>query len=258
MKINRIGLNYSHNKNFTMHRPKGSGDYLFIYTKTPARFNLQGKDIIAEKNSVIIFKTNSPQVYSAHECPYTNDFIHFDADRELELHTLPLDTLILLPSTKQVGIILKEIYLEYMSNNPCRGESIDLLMKLLFVKIKEFAENKPMDEVLYSYYDILLNLRSMIYSNPKEKWTVELLSKQVNLSPSHFQRLYKQTFGVTCIADVINCKIEYAKASLCSSGSTIKEIASLCGYNNEEHFMRQFKKSIGITPSQYRKMIKSY
>ena len=95
----------------------------------------------------------------------------------------------------------------------------------------------------------------MIYRHPEDKWSVEKLSHLINLSPSHFQRLYRQTFGVTCIAAVIACKIEYAKVSLSATGGTIREISSLCGYENEEHFMRQFKKIVGVTPTEFRKQM---
>jgi AraC-like DNA-binding protein len=33
----------------------------------------------------------------------------------------------------------------------------------------------------------------------------------------------------------------------------VHEIAEQCGYNNENHFMRQFKKKNGVTALQYRK-----
>ena len=33
----------------------------------------------------------------------------------------------------------------------------------------------------------------------------------------------------------------------------VQEIALHCGYNNENHFMRQFKEKIGVTALQYRK-----
>ncbi len=257
MKINRIGLNYTHSQNFAINRPTGSGDYLLLLVKTPAIFSLQGKAVTAEKNSVIIYNKNTPQVYCANQGSFTNDFIHFEAENELELRNLPFDTLFTLPSIKQVGKILKDIYLEFISNNANREESMELLLKLLFVKINELVAFKPQNTVLYGYYDALLNLRSLIYRHPEEKWTVSRLSNQVNLSPSHFQRLYKNTFGVTCIADVIACKMEYAKASLAATGGTVREIAALCGYENEEHFMRQFKQEVGVTPSQYRMQMRS-
>jgi len=257
MKINRIGLNYTHSQNFAINRPSGSGDYLFLLFKTPVVIQLHGVDHTVEKNSAIIYNKSTPQIYRADNCSYSNDFIHFEAENELELRNLPFDTPLALPSVKQVGKILKDIYLEFISNNANQEESMDLLMRLLFVKINELAAYKPQNTSLYGYYDALLNLRSLIYRHPDEKWTVAKLANQVNLSPSHFQRLYKNTFGVTCIADVITCKMEYAKASLSATGGTIREIASLCGYENEEHFMRQFKQEIGVTPTEYRKHIRS-
>jgi AraC family transcriptional regulator of arabinose operon len=133
---------------------------------------------------------------------------------------------------------------------------MDLLLKLLFVKINELVAYQPHDSILYGYYDTLLHLRSLIYRHPEEKWTVARLAQQVNLSPSYFQRLYKQTFGTTCIADVIACKIQYAKTSLAATGGTVREIATLCGYENEEHFMRQFKREVGLTPTEYRKQMR--
>lgn len=33
---------------------------------------------------------------------------------------------------------------------------------------------------------------------------------------------------------------------------SIRSLADFCGYENELHFMRQFKKFVGMTPSQYR------
>lgn len=257
MNIKRIGLNYTHSQNFAISRPAGSGDYLFLLLRTSGIITLQGKEVTAEKNSVIIFNKKTPQIYRANQGSYTNDFIHFEADNDLEVRNLPFDTLFVLPSVKQVGKILKEIYLEFISNNVSRDESMDLLLKLLFVKINELVAYKPQNTVLYGYYDSLLNLRSLIYRHPEEKWTVARLANQVNLSPSHFQRLYKHTFGVTCIADVITCKMEYAKASLSATGGSVREIASLCGYENEEHFMRQFKQEVGITPTQYRRQMRN-
>ncbi len=256
MIINAIGVNYTHSNKFAINRPNGSGDFLFLHIKTPAVFILDGKAIIAEKNSIIVFKKGTPQLYSAHGSNYVNDFIHFDAVEEHDLKKLPLNTLLPLPSSKQINKILKDIYLEHISNNVNRAESMDLQLKLLFVKVNELVAYKPQDTVLYGYYDALLNLRSLIYRYPEERWSVTSLSNQVNLSPSHFQRLYKQTFGTTCIADVIACKIQYAKASLASTSGTIREISALCGYDNEEHFMRQFKSEVGLTPSEYRNQIR--
>ena len=67
------------------------------------------------------------------------------------------------------------------------------------------------------------------------------------------QLLYRQTFGITCINDVIESKIKLACDLLSSTNDTVSSIAAKCGYESDVHFMRQFKKMTGCTPSEYRK-----
>ncbi len=256
MKINVIGINYTHSSKFSINRPNGSGDYLLLNLKTPAILQLEGREVMAEKNSVVIFKKGTPQIYRAKEGTYSNDYIHFDMDGEREIKALPFDTILSLPSNKEVSKLIKELYLEYISNNSLREESMELLMRLLFVKVYELAAFPSSDMSMYGYIDSLLNLRSMIYRHPEEKWTVARMANQLSLSLSHFQRLYRQTFRVTCNSDVIQSKLQYAKTALTATSDTVREIASQCGYENEEHFMRQFKKEVGMTPTQYRQKMK--
>lgn len=52
--------------------------------------------------------------------------------------------------------------------------------------------------------------------------------------------------------DVINSRIRLAKEYLMHCTHTVTEIATLCGYNNVEHFCRQFKQVTGYTPSKFR------
>lgn len=257
MKINRIGLNYTHSQNFSVNRPAGSGDYLLLFIKSPAMVILGEEEIAVEKNTVLLFNKGTPQIYRANGSNYINDFIHFETDESDLLHTIPFDTILTLPSVKQVNKILRDIYLEFISNNTRKEDSMNLMLHLLFVKMSEVMAYKPKDTCIDNYYDTLLNLRTMIYVHPEAKWTIAKLAQQVNLSPSHFQRLYKNTFGVSCIADVIACKMEYAKTSLAGTGGTVREVAALCGYENEEHFMRQFKREVGMTPTEYRKQFRS-
>ena len=47
-------------------------------------------------------------------------------------------------------------------------------------------------------------------------------------------------------------RMERALELLETSLLSIKEIAAKVGYNDSSHFMREFKKSYGSTPSQYR------
>ena len=87
---------------------------------------------------------------------------------------------------------------------------------------------------------------------PFNDWNVNWLSHELTLSKSYFQHLYKEYFGVSVMNDVINSRIEHAKYLLNSTDVTVKDIAQMCGYKNEIHFMRQFKDKTGTTPSKFR------
>ena len=50
------------------------------------------------------------------------------------------------------------------------------------------------------------------------------------------------------MSDVISRKIEKAKEILSETDCTVSRVASMCGYDNEEHFMR----IVGMTPTSYR------
>lgn len=252
-----MGLNYSHNKNFSVNRSNGSGDYLFLLFKTSATIILSGKTVIAPKNSVIIYNKNSPQIYGASkgETVFTNDFIHLDIIKEKHLFTkrnIPLDTIIEVPNSKQLHNILKNIHLEYIFDYPCRTESIRYLLLLLFTKLSEMVDISSTNISFNGNYDTLVSLRASIYNAPERKWNISSMAKEVNLSPSYFQSLYKQLFGISCMNDVISSKIDFAKYHLMNTPLSVKEIAQICGYDNDVHFMRQFKKNTSVTPTKFR------
>ena len=77
----------------------------------------------------------------------------------------------------------------------------------------------------------------------------------MNLSRSYVQHLYKSFFNKSIISDITQSRIEHAKYLLSSTDMTVSCISSICGYNNDVHFMRIFKKEMGVTPSGYRKQI---
>ena len=99
----------------------------------------------------------------------------------------------------------------------------------------------------------LLSVRVEMLSSPEKDWTVELLAQKARLSPSYFQGIYKKTFGKSPINDLIEARINKAEGYLLSSSKKETEIATLCGYKNVEHFIRQFKGLKGETPSAYKR-----
>lgn len=76
-----------------------------------------------------------------------------------------------------------------------------------------------------------------------------------HLSLSYFLRWFKEQTGITPHQHIINKQIEYAKYHISMEGIKIENLAADAGFADPHYFARIFKKSVGMTPSEYRKMI---
>lgn len=104
-----------------------------------------------------------------------------------------------------------------------------------------------------SYKDRLHRLQREIHASPQKEWNITKMSRDIGISSSHFQRMYKVEFGIGFKDDLIAARIEKAKKLLQSTELRVQEIASACGYGDSSHFMRQFKDKVGMSALQYRK-----
>lgn len=257
MKILGIGYHTIHKDGYSVRRENGSEGYMLMLSYAPCVFELSGVETSAQENSVIIYEKGIPQLFHSDEPYFVCDWVHFDAEGDddfLKSLNIPFNLVLSNADTEFISDIVKNMYSEFYSSRTNRTKMLDAMLKTMLMKTAECTEIMTEQKSNTDpHYAELMELRDKIYSNPQIKWTVELMAGEVNMSRSYFQHIYSEIFGVSCISDVINCKIEKAKEILSSSQATISQVAAMCGYDNEEHFMRQFKKNVGVTPTVYRK-----
>jgi AraC-like DNA-binding protein len=102
-------------------------------------------------------------------------------------------------------------------------------------------------------YEKLYHLRREIESKPEYPWNINEMRRKLNISKSTIQKNYKEYFGKSIFEDLIQFRIEKSKHLLTETDTSISEIAVLCDYSSDSYFMKQFKKEVGVTPTQYRK-----
>jgi two-component system response regulator YesN len=95
-----------------------------------------------------------------------------------------------------------------------------------------------------------------IENNLSEKFSLETLARESNMSKYHFCRLFSQHMGLTPIQFVTFFRIERAKELLKRGDLTASSIALQVGFNDLGPFLRQFKKITGLTPSAYKKAMR--
>lgn len=86
--------------------------------------------------------------------------------------------------------------------------------------------------------------------------TLNQLVDELHLSKSRIIELFKEQTGFTPIDYFIHMKMQYACQELDMSGLSIKAIALNLGYDDQYYFSRIFKKVVGASPSEYRKVAK--
>lgn len=255
MKIVKAGYNYRHSSRFIVNRPNGSGDYLLLIFKTEA-FLMQGSEQkTVPPSSVIIYKEGTHQHYGALDGKYINDWVHFDIDEEDKRVILELgigfDTLISLYDTDELSKFVKSIVFEWHSENTYKEEAMKRYLELLLFKLSEKINvQSPVSQ--HPLYGQFYKLRSSIQLEPGEDWSIDVICKRIMLSRSYVQHLYKTFFGTSITNDIQSFRLEHAKYLLNVTDMTVTAISHSCGYTNDVHFMRIFKKVLGITPSEYR------
>ncbi len=78
------------------------------------------------------------------------------------------------------------------------------------------------------------------------------VAKHVGLSPAHFSAVFSQALGKPLIAYLTERRIERAKELLMTTPMRLSAIAMDIGYNDPNYFSHVFRKSVGVTPKEYR------
>ncbi|MGN0686565.1 MAG: helix-turn-helix transcriptional regulator [Oscillospiraceae bacterium] len=253
MKLHVLGIGYRHDSDFLIDRPCGSGDNLILIFKTAAMIKLNNNVIHAPPNTAVVYSPEFCQHYGADGGEYIDHWVHFDAGNDTRFFRsigLNLNTLLYPADISAAEHVLDLLSLESVSGGRNSAECIDLLLRLLLTKLADGAEQGA--EATSQHSGALKELRASIYRSPAEFLSIDMLAQRLSLSPSHFQHLYKQEFGVSCYEDILSARHSMAKYYLRSTTLPIARIAELCGYENDVHFIRQFKKRAGMTAGEYR------
>ncbi|XPV54422.1 MAG: helix-turn-helix domain-containing protein [Halarcobacter ebronensis] len=118
-----------------------------------------------------------------------------------------------------------------------------ILSNTLYTKeYKKIFEDKKIVKDTYEY------IKDSIDTN----FSLDSLASNVSLSKYHFLRLFKNEFGLTPHAFIVNERLNQAN-SLIKQGLSISEASVKVGFNDQSHFGRNFKKYFGYSPSYLKK-----
>lgn len=230
------------------------GEYEIMIFQVPVLIEVNGTMDTYPENTCVLYKPGQRIHYRAVSGELVYNWIRFDCDEPLYTeYFLPYGIPVLCPDYDCYMVYWKAIanenYWQYYSASYVNEQ----LMHIIFHRLHDYA----ISDGTFIYRDAFIQLRDMIYAQPQHPWSLEEMASHVNLSTRSLQKFYKTLFHITPMNEVINSRITWAKFLLSSTSNSILQISEQCGYNNIEHFCRQFKKNEGLSPSVYRKQMEA-
>ncbi len=173
------------------------------------------------------------------------------------------------------GIDLKTDILFY--NKPINDPDLSRKMKVVLDSITNCQERNLMDHCLTEFiFDLieghslnashfkdetldflyLKKAREFIQDNYQQNISLTNIAQACYVSEYHLSRQFQRHFGLSPFAYIRNYRVEKAR-QLLQEKENITEVALSVGFYDHSHFLKNFKKLMGMRPSQYQKAFHS-
>ena len=107
--------------------------------------------------------------------------------------------------------------------------------------------------------EFLRHATDIIYREMKNAdFTPTKLARELAISVSQLNKKLNAIAGYPSSTYILQVKLSHAKKIITSQNRTIGEVAAECGIYDVNYFSRLFKKHIGLTPTQFRRLPKSH
>ena len=123
------------------------------------------------------------------------------------------------------------------------------LCELINTSIENVRSMQKTDSIVHSQKDVI---KDYIDKNYKKDISAKDVAGILGYSDVYFSKVFKQLFDDNFINYLTKIRIDRAKVLLKDVSFNIKEVGKSVGYADSNYFTKVFKRSIGISPSEYR------
>lgn len=238
-------------EHFLVDRPNGPKGYAFVHFFRPMMLELDQELIPVSKDAFIIFSHGIRQHYYPQTSDMLENWCHFECDHFPEfIHSLgiELNRPFWIRDSAGADTLFQTIASSYYDSNL---QAVDFGMHALFYYLASASRlyTNHYGEEMQKLYDF----RTLLQSRLEEDWTVSSMAETLNYSPSYFNKLYGDTFGISPKQDLSKMRMERAKYLLSSTSYAVSHISHLLHYTSSTSFISKFHRYAGMTPLQYRK-----
>jgi AraC-like DNA-binding protein len=240
---------------FLTERLQGAANYQLIYiAEGKARFLIHGKLHILERGNCVLYRPGDPQYYfyllEEHPDVY---WVHFSCNKSedyMEKLGWGKDTIYYAGVHNSYIQLFNTIIQELQLKQPFCEEQLQLLMRQLLLKM---GRNRIREKSLFENYNKEVEdaIRSF-HLAPEKEFTIKQYTRERGLNYYRFIDTFTHYTGTSPRQYIISIRMTMAKELLANHLFQIFEVAQLTGYENPLYFSRLFKKTWGMSPTQYR------
>ena len=141
--------------------------------------------------------------------------------------------------------------------------SSDMILSLLSALVLTILRHANAPEAklqasnaVHSENEIIRRAQQYISTHIREKLSVPLVARMVDVSPSYLTALFHKNLQISPGEYIRRIKLQESKQMIREDNLNFTEIAAALQYSTVHHFSRQFKEKFGITPTEYAKSVR--
>jgi AraC-like DNA-binding protein len=257
LMVEDLGLQWEHDRAFSVERPHGMDAYLFVRFHSPMTVRTIAGVVPACPGDCLLYDPTFSQWYRGADGGFADDWLHVDGPRMpalLRLYQIPVNEILRPRETEFVTPVFEAVNRELRRREPLWRESVSLLLEGLFVELARQLRRQEPGELTpaeTARVDGFRSIRMRVHDQMQRPWRVADMARLAHLSPSRFAVLYLRLFGISPMEDLIHARLRRARALLTDGRISVRNVADRTGFGSVCHFTRLFRKHVGCAPRDY-------
>ncbi len=242
-------------------RPKGRLDYQLLYIVSgKGHFYFKGEDRVVYAGRMVLiqprqeqhyeyFGEDKPEVYWVH-------FTGSDVKNILRSYNIPMDDPIFYSGASSTySYLFKEMINELQNCKTGYEDLLTMYLRQIFLLVQRTRQEERPTVSTYIQEEMEF-ARRYFNEHYNEPISIQEYAESRNMSVCYFQRNFKQIVKHTPMQYLLTIRVNNAASLLETTDYSMAEIAAIVGYEDPLYFSRLFRKIKGVSPRDYRNLVK--
>lgn len=209
---------------------------------------------LKEKTFFLISPNQRHRYFANNEDPYEYYWIGFhglEATKIIKESLLENQYIFTIDKDEEILTIFRSIRKIDKNSNSSKYNLLSSFYKLFAIIIEERNVNINYKES--STKDVVGEVMKYIQAHYSEGVTVSMIASIFHMNRSHLYRVFKNRMGISLEQYILDTRLTNSLILLKNDMLSVKEVANLVGFKDYNNFLKLFKRTYQVTPSEYRK-----